>query len=292
MALRYSDEQALAAVRLLALRLWRSPMVKDWRAHGCKPCRCTILKRWRWWDRFLEAAGLPAPSTAPAWGVGRRYWTEARVIAGMKKLRAELGYFPNQPRDYLPLKKGRMDLPRENLIRALAPPLNGQGNRRSAWRNAMIRAGLGDQIESWSNGQWTQDEDTFLLENAGLLTLVRVGFHLGRSPGACRRRLYDHGTRARDARGYYTVQVLAQELNVPPRRVYDAVHSGRLVGQRPNGRPYWQICPDSVEENREWLTRPKKTHTSTPPVTVDWYKQHGLRRNGQGQIVGRRALTA
>jgi len=30
-ARRFSDEHMVAAVRLLALRLWRSPMAKDWR---------------------------------------------------------------------------------------------------------------------------------------------------------------------------------------------------------------------------------------------------------------------
>ena len=52
-----SDERAIMAVRLLAFRLWRTPMLKDWRAHGCLPAHHHIRRRWGGWDRFLAAAG-------------------------------------------------------------------------------------------------------------------------------------------------------------------------------------------------------------------------------------------
>jgi len=75
---------------------------------------------------------------------------------------------------------------------------------------------------------------------------------------------------------------------IPLHRIYDALRDGRLHGVRPAGRPYWQIDPESVEANKDWLLAPKKTHTSTPPATVDWYTKSGIKRNGAGKITGRR----
>ena len=274
--MRLSDEHIRLAVRLLALRLGRVPMLKDWKAHGCRPSHFIILKRWRRWDRLLAAAGLPPPVIEPAWqrspGYGRPYWTRERVIAGMRRVREELGYFPLQDRHYNPLKRGRLDWPRAELIRALG------GGGRSAWRLAMIKAGLSKDVPGWSNGAWREDEDEYLLENAGRLTLRRIAFHLGRSYGACRRHLYDLGTRARDARGYYTGMLLAQELGIPLSRVYDGIATGRLVAHRPPGRPYWQIDPDSVEVARDWLTAPKRTHSSSPVAPPNYRLARGIRR--------------
>jgi len=271
-----SDEHAILAVRLLAFRLWRAPMLKDWRARGCGPTPHHIRRHWGGWDRFLAAAGMTPPIIGPSWGQGvgfkRKYWTAARVIAGMRRVREELGYFPLHDRHYNPLKRGRLDWPRAKLIRALG------GSGRSAWRLGMIRAGLSMDIPGWSNGAWREDEDEYLLENAGRLTLKRIGFHLGRTWGACKRRLYDLGTRARDARGYYTGMLLAQELGIPLTRVYLGIATGRLLAQRPPGRPYWQIDPDSIEAAREWLTAPKRTHSTTPVAPANYRLAHGIRR--------------
>jgi hypothetical protein len=273
---RLSDEHILLAVRLLAFRLWRAPMMRDWLSHDCQPSAHIIRKRWCRWDRLLAAAGLPVPVIGPAWGqgvgFGRRFWTTERVIAGMRRVREELGYFPLQGRHYNPLKEGRLDWPRADLIRRLG------GGGRSAWRIAMVKAGLSKDISGWHNSAWREDDNEYLLENAGLLTLKRIAFHLGRSYAACRRHLYDLGTRARDARGYYTGMLLAEELNVPLGRVYLGIATGRLVAHRPPGRPYWQIDPDSMEAARGWLTAPKRTHSRTPVAPANYRRARGIRR--------------
>lgn len=253
---RFSDEHCMMAVRLLALRLRRPPMSIDWRAHGCRPGASIVFGRWRGWDRFLVAAGVPAPPANNGYQRSnghRKYWTTERVIAGMRAVKEELGHFPRNNHGYYPLKKGRDDWPCAVYIFALGGP------GRGSWRRALIRAGLQDQVKDMEGMPWRQDEDEFLQENAGSLTLKAIGRRLGRSVGACRRRLYDFGVRARDCRGFYTASVLAQELNVPLTRVTKAVRLGLLVAEKRGRRPYYQIDPASVEAARDWLLRPKQS---------------------------------
>lgn len=284
----YSREHMIFAVRLLALRLGRSPLGKDWRNGDCKPCFATILKHFGGWDRFLAAADIPAPAPIAGWQVGtgrRTYWTPARVREAMIEIEAAgWGGFPRDPKAYDGIKKGRPTWPTSQAVRALG------GGGRGAWKRALVKAGI--EIDGWSDSAWTKADEEYLLENAGLLTLKKIGFNLGRSWAACKRRLYDLGVRARDARGYYTASVLAQEHQIPLKRIYEGLRSGRLIGHRPQGRPYWQIDPESIEKNLDWLLAPKKTHKSTPPETMDYYKKHGLKRNGQGKIIGRREVAA
>lgn len=268
---QYSDEHCFLVARLLTMRLRRSPMVKDWVEHGCRPCHGLIWERFGKWHRFLEAAGVPLAAYTPEWGKtppgGALYWTHERIKAGMRSIRAELGYFPQQVREYNPLKVGRMDWPPDYLIRGLGKNGNGKASDRSAWRNAMVAAGLGDDVEDWNNGAWTDEDDTYLLERAGTMSLKRIAFNRGRTYAACRRRLYDLGTRARDARGLYTASVLAQELNCPLTRVLEVCHAWFIDARKPTG-VYYQINPDSLTPQvRAWLTRPRITRTSFPPYT-------------------------
>ncbi len=278
---RYSNEHSIAVVRLLALRLWRSPTATEWKENGCRPCHALIWERFGKWYQFLETAGLPLPAYTPALGKappgGSVWWTPERIMAAMRQIREELGYFPRKVADYLPLKRGRMDWPTDVSIRGLVKNGSRQSDR-SAWRNAMIKAGLVDDVQNWREGAWSEHDDEYLLEHAGRSTLKRIAFHLGRTYGACRRRLYDLGTRARDARGYYTASVLAQELHVPLGRVTDAIHSGLLDATKPLG-VYYQIDPESIERARPWLTRPRITH-KTFPVYTKWTR--ATRRNGDG----------
>ena len=278
-----SESAEFATVRLLAERLGRTPLLRDWRAASCQPSPETLRRLYGGWDAFVAAAGLPPVEPPHGWskgpGYGRRYWTEERIIGALRRIHAELGRLPHD-REHTRLCKGRADWPTAETIRRFG------GNGRGCWQRAFRKADVSVRI--WAFASWSEEDDEFLLEKAGDLTLERIAKRLGRTPGACRRRLFDRGVRARDSRGWYTGQLLARELNIPVTRIYGAIRSGRLRAVRPPGRPYWQIDPDSVEENREWLVRAKQTHKSTPPVTTDWYTQRGLKRDSQGRIIGKR----
>jgi len=269
----YPPEYLIERLQQLARDLGRTPRTVDLTL----PCHQTYLNTFGTYWEALRAAGMEPPRGRPGWGAKTRrgripkYWTEKRVLRGMRKLYGELGVVPND-RAYLVLKKGRLNLPPAMEIRRFG----GNGGRGSVcWKLAWEKAGFAvPQRRSWAT--WSEEEDRFLLENAGRLTLKQIAVEMGRSWHACKRRCYDLAVWAREARGWYTGQRLAQELNVSLARIYGAIHSGRLRAERPPGRPYWQIDPASVEENRDWLTAPKKTHTSTPPRTTDWYQTNGV----------------
>jgi Homing endonuclease associated repeat len=57
-ARRYTDEQAIGAAQVWAMRNGRPPSTRDWDAERLKPCRNTITARFGSWPRFLAAAGL------------------------------------------------------------------------------------------------------------------------------------------------------------------------------------------------------------------------------------------
>jgi Homing endonuclease associated repeat len=55
----YTDEQAIGAAQVWAMRNGRPPTTADWEADlSLRPCRNTITARWKTWARFLQAAGL------------------------------------------------------------------------------------------------------------------------------------------------------------------------------------------------------------------------------------------
>jgi hypothetical protein len=224
----------LATVRALAWRLGRTPMLKDWTSAGCAPSHHMLWKRYGGWDAFVSAAGLPPVQPPHGWGqspgFGRRYWTDERIIAALRRIYAELRRVPRD-RENNRLCKGRLDWPPSEHIRRFG------GNGRGCWQRAFTKAGV--KVRCWENASWSEEDEEYLLENAGHLTLAQIAKELGRTAGACRRRLFDHGVRARDSRGCYTGQVLAQELGISLDRVSDAIRSGRLRAVRPPGRPYW-----------------------------------------------------
>ena len=263
--------------------LWRPPL-GDW----LEAARAALEEAS---DDELKASACGA---RPQWARSRHLrtsWTEARIAEAVRRVYRHLGHVP-QSREWWALARAGWALPRSPLLQRFA-----RTKGRGLFQRALIRAGVrlrpsdGNGKPVWNEARWSRQQTDFLLENAGVLTLAEIGRRLGRSYGACRRRLFDLGTTARTARGWYTGQTVAQELNCPVTRVYTALRSGRLKGVRPPGRPYWQIDPATVEAAREWLCAPKRTHKGTPPRTTDWYATNNVRRNGAGAIVGRRRRT-
>lgn len=289
--MRNSSARIIADVHMLAGRLRRPPLFKDWLAAGLAPRALgTFTKRFGSWDGVLAAAALPPPDAEPIWqhSNGRLYWTDARIADALRRVYQHLGRVPHW-RDWWAYARAGWTLPGSRLLQRFA-----RTKGRGLFQRALIRAGVrlrpsdGNGRPVWNEASWSKQQDGFLLQNAGVLTLNEIAASLGRSYAACRRRLFDLGTTARGARGWYTGQKLAQKLNCPVTRIYRALETGRLKGVKPPGRTYWQIDPASVDQAREWLCAPKRTHKSTPPATTDWYATNNVRRNGAGKIVGKR----
>ena len=220
-------------------------------------------------------------SSPPSWQgtIGNQlYWTNDRIVCALVAL-ADSGPLPPTYPDYQRLKAHRANLPSARHVSAYG------GGGHGSFRRAYERAGV-QKAASLKGAHWTQREIAFLLTNAGVLSLHDIEIHLRRAPRAAYEKLQQLGVRARDNQGDYTVQQLAQHLKISLHRVYDAVRTGRLAGTKRNG--YWQIAPADIAMSLAWLTRPKETHTSTPPRYEDYYQVNNLRRNVAGKIIGRR----
>lgn len=233
-------------------------------------------------NRFFPA---PKPDAgvnhgwSPGYGRIEKYWTDERVQEGLRDFASKhKGQLPNSDHLYSDLKKGHMEWPTSAAV------LEQFGTMADAW------AGIGVPKSRFNRGwvPWTQEDDDYLLERAGEVTLKIIAKQLGRSWPACKRRLYDLGAgRARDVAGYLSAMQVAKEYNCPLSRVKKLIASGELPAHRVQGGHYWRIDPEDCEKLRAVLSAPKtRSYRTTPPSHGDYDRRYGLRRvRVNGRIV-------
>lgn len=196
---------------------------------------------------------LPPGGPMARWGRGKAWpgprllWSkEACMQALAGHIETSAGRLPIH-RDYDRIKKG-VDLPPSARLYEVF------GGIARAW----LTAGAPRSRVPLLKDEWQPDEDQVLLELAGSLPLQVIGKRLHRSWSACKRRLYDLGTNARNNQGTYSAHQLAAELGCPIDRVSVAIHDGRLPATKAPGIPNrWQIDPALISaELRSELARP------------------------------------
>lgn len=217
----------------------------------------------------------PRPkASAPRWKGSplgnQRWWTRDRVIAGLTDFAAaNRGPLPTSDHVYSVAKKGHMEWPPAGRV------LEFFGTMADAW--AAVPGTKGRYQRGWA--PWTQEEDDTLLELAGNMTLKRIGARLGRTWGACKRRLYDlQAGRARDVSGYMSALQVAKEYGCPADRVSRLIASGELKAHKVQGGHYWRIDPADAEAVAGKLRAPRVTQKSRPLDTGDYRRRYGLRR--------------
>lgn len=130
-----------------------------------------------------------AASPAPRTTTGRAcWWTKPRVVAGLRRVWLDFGQTPTSTDAY------------HELVRFRGARRSGFGNRYPSsyavlrwfpsFREAWEAAGL-QQDRGWES--WSDLEDWYLREGAGILTRKELAADLRRSPDAVHRRLYDLG---------------------------------------------------------------------------------------------------
>jgi hypothetical protein len=217
----------------------------------------------------------PVDGWKPGWGkrpMGvARYWTRERVLAGLRAFAAaNPGPVPCACREYAQMKKGHMEWPTAGMV------LLQFGTMPDAWAEAGVSRAR--YHRSWV--EWTQDDDDYLLERAGSMTLKIIAKKLGRTWPACKRRLYDLGAgRARDVSGYMSAMQVAQEYRCPLSRVTSLIASGALPARKVLGGHYWRIDPADCEAIAGTLRAPKRrSYQGTPPDMGDYDRRYGYRR--------------
>ena len=208
----------------------------------------------------------------PNWIGKKRLWTRERVIAALTSAAVEIkGPLPCRDALYSRVKKGRLDWPPASRI------LEYFHSMARAW----LAAGVSTSRVSLKNIDWTLEEDEYLLDNAGLLTLKHIAKRLGRSYPAVRARLNKHyHIASRHNQGYFSAAELSKEFGCPYHRVLATLLSGCIPGQYDELRNRWQIDLAKLTPEAEAILRaPKlKSHKNCISDLGDYYQRHGLRR--------------
>lgn len=222
---------------------------------------------------------LPAFQGSPTGN--RRYWTKQRVLAGLRRAAAAIdGPLPCRDAAYSAIKKGHMDWP--------------PASRVLEYFHGMARGWLAAGVSPWrvslKNLDWTQQEDDYLLEHAGSLTLAAIARHLGRSYQSVRVRLGSKGfgITARGNQGYLSAAELAKEYHCPYHRIRKLLAEGAVKGTYDKARNSWKVDPADIDEEAERLLRQPKVHSykSSPPDMGDYYRRYGLKRQmREGRLV-------
>lgn len=205
-------------------------------------------------------------------GSHKRYWTRERVIEGLQRAAQEIkGPLPCLDQEYSRIKKGHLDWP------VSARVLFYFGAMARGWR----AAGVEWERISLHNVPWVPEEDEYLKENAGTMTLEDIGRHLHRSYQSVRYRLNRcFGIKARDNEGYLSAAQMAKHFNCSCHRIRTALHDGRIRGTFDTVRNRWRVDIGELNEDElAILNQPKlKTHRTTPPDVGDYYQRYGIRR--------------
>lgn len=205
------------------------------------------------------------------WQGKERLWTRQHVLDGLKSAGNEItGTLPCSDETYLKIKKGRFDWPSVNRIYEYF------GSMGRAW----LAAGFSKHRVSLRNIKWLPEEDIYLKEHAGVLTIKQMGRHLCRSYQAVRHRLNrDLNIRARYNQGYVSAAELAKLYKCSCHRIRRALKEGIIRGKFDRVRNRWQIdLIDLTTENKALMNAPKDTHKTWPTDLGDYYKRYGLKR--------------
>ena len=139
------------------------------------------------------APALSAPATLPVHTRrtgARTWWTRERVIVGLRRFYKEHGFAPTSTEHWHQLTANRGGRGGGPGTRRPYPSLYAVLRYFDTFRQAWAAAGIevGRMQESWS-----ELEDCYLREGAGVLSRVELARDLQRTPDAVHRRLYDLG---------------------------------------------------------------------------------------------------
>jgi hypothetical protein len=204
-------------------------------------------------------------------GSHKRLWTREHVLATLKNAGNEIqGMLPCVDANYNEMKKDRLDWPPSRRI------LEYFGSMGRAW----LAAGFSKKRVSLRNINWLPEEDNYLKEHAGEMTLNQMAKYLCRSYQSVRHRLNrELKIRARYNQGYVSASELAKLYGCSCHRIRRALAEGIITGKFDSIRNRWQIdLIDLTPEAKDLLKAPKDTHKTWPTDLGDYYKRYGLKR--------------
>lgn len=201
----------------------------------------------------------------------RRYWTRERVEAGLRlALKQIRGPLPCGEDRYNRLKKGRHDWPCTKRVYEF------YGCLGRAW----LAIGAARRRVDLSNQDWLPEEDSYLQDFAGSLTLEQIGKDLCRSYASVRARLNRVlGITAKGNQGFWSAAELAKHYDCSLHRVCDLLRKGYIQGRYDKVRHRWQVDPAAINPSMEkMLKHPPGTHKAWVKDKGDYRIRAGIRR--------------
>jgi hypothetical protein len=122
------------------------------------------------------------------------WWTKERVIAGLRAFYRDHGIVVTATAEWQELTRGGGNGPGRRY-----PSFYGVLKHFRTFREAWTAAGVAvDRVHE----EWSEVEDWYLREAAGILSREEIARDLKRSPDAVHRRLYDLGLNSYQAHGW------------------------------------------------------------------------------------------
>lgn len=204
--------------------------------------------------RVASSSGPPNPPSRPGGRFGplrdaasRTWWTRERVTDRLRRFYREQGHAPTSTEAYHALVKGSGLGPRRRYPSTYAV-LRWFPSFREAW------AAVGAPVDrAWE--PWSEAEDWYLREGAGILSRTALAADLGRSPDAVHRRLYDLGLHTYERHGWtpHRVERVAQ---VPAHVLRRSMDRGDLPYFRGSKVLYLDPADLLVVEEIDWAHPP------------------------------------
>ena len=186
--------------------------------------------------RCVDMDGATDPGDR--WAVGKpaggTYWTRERILDALRAyIRRTDGLLPAGMDAWYEVKKGDPSLPTGAAVaqRVFSEDCPTFGH---LW----LRLGAPRKRVKTLGGAWTEAEHEYLMAHAGSQRLVDIAKHLHRTYAACKRRLYDYGTTARNAQGFMSMRQVAEEYGCDVHRVRRFVRMGILTARLRHGNRY------------------------------------------------------
>jgi hypothetical protein len=198
---------------------------------------------------------------------GKRYWTKEKVTSSLSEIwRARVGMLPCGETRYLELKKINPTWPPYSRICEYYHSL------AAAWRAAGANK---DRIMK-TNLDWAEEDDAYLIFNAGKQTLKEIASCLRRSYQATRARLAKtHHIQSRHNQHHISAAEAAKLFSCSYGRVLQYVKDGKIKGTYDPVRNRWEIYPGSVPPAViRMLKKPRRTHKTWPIDRGDYQKRY------------------
>lgn len=186
---------------------------------------------------------------------GTVYWTRQRVIVGLQRFYRDTGLAPLSTADWQTRTSSLQGRQKQDRpYPASSVVLRHFRTFRDAWTAASI-------IVNRMHEEWTEIEDWYLHEAAGLVSRDEMARDLNRTSDAVHRRLYDLGLNSRTIHGW-TPHRVQTHTGVPWDRFHRYMRKGLLPYLRGTRCIYLQPADLVVMKEIDWTACPELERTA------------------------------